>query len=369
MRIKILVIVNAIFGYDGISSVATNYYRYQNKNKVQMDFLTINPIPEALKLEIEADGNKSYVISGRNRNPIGYFVKLRKVIANNKYDIVYVHGNSATMLVELLAAKLGKCRVRVAHSHNTQCDHQVLNKILMPLFSLLYTDCCACSAEAGSFLFGDKECYVVNNGLYFPKYEYNEAKREEIRRRYSLKDKIVLGHIGRFTYQKNQEFLITILTKMVAKGIDAVLLLVGTGEMVEQIERKAKENGIRDRVVFYGTTDYVNEVVQAMDCFVFPSRFEGLGIVALEAQAAGLNCVASDQVPKKMKINDGTVFLALDADVNEWINNIEKCIVSTSERTHSRSVERELFKSAGYDIEQNCKDMLEYYYSILNRKG
>lgn len=368
-RIRILVIVNSVFGYDGISNVATNYYRYQNKNKVKMDLLTINSIPTVLEQEIKADGNKHFIVPNRNINPIKYIAEVKRIVKKSGYDIVYVHGNSATMTVDLLGAKLAGCKVRVAHSHNTQCDHQKINKMLMPIFSKLYTDCCACSVEAGNFLFGNKECYVVNNGLYIPKYEFSEEIRNAIRKKYGIEDKIVIGHIGRFTYQKNQEFLISILAEMIRRGKSVVLLLVGGGETVEQIKFQAREAGVENKVIFYGTTECVNEVVQAMDCFVFPSRFEGLGIVALEAQASGLNCVASEQVPRKMKVNDGTTFLPLVNSVDKWIDAIEQCVVSIDERKKSREVVNNSFKVAGYDIEQNCVDMLTYYYRILREKG
>ncbi len=366
-RIKVLVIVNAVFGYDGISNVASNYYRYQDKQQVKMDLLTINPINSDLASVIEADGNQHYVLSGRNKNPLQYVLQLRKIVADNHYDIVYVHGNSATMAVELLGAWLGGCKLRIAHSHNTRCDHQTINKLLKPLFSRLYTHCCACSVEAGQFLFGDRDCKVVNNGLYLPKYAFDSDKRSEIRKKIGAEDKFVIGHIGRFAYQKNHGFLLKILRAVVDRGEDAVLLLVGEGELVQQIKEEAAASRLEDRVIFYGTTDYVNEVVQAMDCFAFPSRFEGLGIVALEAQASGLSCVASDQVPEKMKVNQETVFLSLDADISLWADAVIARKALPEVRKQNIPETKKLLEKAGYDIEANCVDMLDYFKQMLAR--
>lgn len=367
-RIKILVIVNAIFGYDGISNVAINYYRYQDKTQVKMDLLTINSIPKKLRAEIEADGNKAFVLTERNRNPLKYILTLSKIVAENQYDIFYVHGNSATMAVELFAAKLGNCKVRVAHSHNTQCNHQKINRLLMPIFSRLYTDCCACSSEAGRFLFGNRDCHVVNNGLYLPEYTFNINIRNRIREKCGLKDKIVIGHVGRFSYQKNQEFLVGLLEAVVDRGYDAALLLVGNGKLVEETKQHVKEKNLEKRVVFYGTTDYVNEVVQAMDCFVFPSRFEGLGIAALEAQASGLACVASALVPQQVKVNDNTVFLSLNDNIQKWADAVLARITTVFQREESIDATKKLFEKAGYDIEVNCLDMLAYYRMIINKK-
>jgi glycosyltransferase involved in cell wall biosynthesis len=363
-KIKVLAIVNASFGYDGISNVATNYYLYQDKSAVEMDLLTINPVNEELESEIKKNNNKVFVLPFRNRNPLKYIIELKKIIKENDYDIVYVHGNSATMVVELISAKMAGCKVRVAHSHNTQCNHMKINKILMPLFSLLYTDCCACSPEAGEFLFGDKECFVVNNGLYVPKYEFSKETRDRIRAQLGVESKFVFGHIGRFAFQKNQEFLIYVLKAVVEKGEDAVLLLVGEGENIDMVKSIAEDLNLADRVIFYGTTDYVNEVVQAMDCFVFPSRFEGLGIVAIEAQASGLSCVASTEVPTKIKIHDKTTFLSLDADATEWASAVIERKSAVSERQNNIKETRLKLEEAKFDIEKNCSDMLDYYRKI-----
>ena len=367
-KFKVLVIVNAAFGYDGISSVATNYYKYQDRSRVEMDLLTINPIFDDLARVIDANGDKSFVLDYRNRNPIKYVFQLRKVIKENKYDIVHVHGNSATMAVELLAAKLAGCMVRVAHSHNTQCDHQKLNKLLMPVFSRLYTDCCACSKEAGEFLFGDRECYVVNNGLYLPLYEFNPDVHDRIRAEKGITDKYVIGHIGRFRFQKNQEFLVSLL-KRIRERKDAVLLLVGAGENEGAVKTQAKELGVEDKIILYGTTDHVYEVVQAMDVFAFPSRFEGLGIVAIEAQASGLNCVASDAVPKTIAIQDKVVFLPLEGHDEEWIEDLIDFGVTPGKRIATRVDTKKRLQKCGFDIEKNCSDMLHHYEMILASKG
>lgn len=368
-KIKILVIVNAAFGYDGISSVATNYYLYQDKNAVAMDLLTINPVFEDLEKKIQEDGNRSFVLKNRNKNPFAYVLALTKIIKKYQYDIVHVHGNSATMAVELLAAALAGCKVRVAHSHNTQCDHVKLNKLLMPFFSRLYTHCCACSKEAGEFLFGDRDCYVVNNGLYLPKYAFNEEVRERIRRENGLDGKFVIGHIGRFRFQKNQEYLVTLLKQIRETQKDAMLLLIGEGETESAIRKQVEELGLSDAVAFYGTTDYVNEAVQAMDVFAFPSRFEGLGIVAIEAQAAGLNCVASDAVPRTIQIQDQVAFHPVEGNDFQWVNDLIAFRATPEQRNEGRTDTKARLQANGFDIEKNCLDMLHHYAAILAAKG
>ncbi len=365
---KVLVIVNSVFGYDGISNVATNYYLYQDKKRVSMDLMTINPVNDSLRAELERNGNRNYVLSCRNSNPAKYIRKLTKIIKNNHYDVVHVHGNSATMSVELLAAKLGGCKVRIAHSHNTRCNHEKINEVLMPVFSGLYTDCCACSIEAGEFLFGDKEYYVMNNGLYFEKYRFNDEVRNKIRSEHGLDGKYVVGHIGRFAPQKNHTFLFDAFSELLKINKDAALLLVGEGELLEDTKAQAAKLGIDDKVIFYGTTDRVYEVVQAMDVFAFPSIFEGLGIVALEAQASGLGCVASTEVPQKAKCVNNMEFLSLTGNERKWAERLLECGISVEEREKNIDYVKKCFIDSKYDIEENCKKIYEYYESLIIKR-
>jgi glycosyltransferase involved in cell wall biosynthesis len=364
---KILVIVNAKFGYDGISIVATNYYLYQDKTDIEMDLLTINPINDVLAKSITTYGNKHFVLDNRNSNPISYILKLIKIISENKYDIVYVHGNSATMAVELIAAKIARCKVRVAHCHTTQCNHKFFNRLLLPLFNHLYTDCCTCSKEAGEYLFGNRDYYIVSNGINIDDYTFSNLVRERVRRENQIQDRFVIGHIGRFTYLKNQEFLLKTLKEILDMGENAVLLLVGEGELQNELEKQAKTMGISDRVIFYGTTDKVYEIVQAMDCFVFPSLFEGLGIVAIEAQASGLPCVASTKVPRKILINDDTTFLSLDKPVKVWAEEIIKRRTAIEKRVKGISSTKIKMKEDHFDIVSNCLEMRLFYEKILKK--
>ena len=147
-----------------------------------------------------------------------------------------------------------------------------------------------------------------------------------------------------------------------------MLLLVGNGETIEKIKGLAYEWNLVKHVVFYGTTDHINEVLQAMDCFVFPSRFEGLGIVAIEAQAAGLKCVISEEVPKTVNVMKNSRFISLQQPLSRWADLVIEQRNSADERQNNVERTRERIKEAGFDIEENCKDMLNYYMRILKVK-
>ena len=202
--INVLQIVNANFGYDGISTVAKSYYRNISRNDFKVDFLTINHGDLDFEKEVISKGNRFICLEMRNKNPFKYMHELRKVIKSNNYDIIHVHGNSATMFIDLFPAKQEKVRCRIAHSHNTKCDHSIIHKILYPLFKRVYTVGFACSEDAGKFLFEDNAFQVINNGIDCEKYKFNNSVRQSIREKYKLSSKIVIGNIGRLTYQKNQ---------------------------------------------------------------------------------------------------------------------------------------------------------------------
>lgn len=364
---KILVIVNAHFGYDGISSVAKSYYRFLDKRKTRMDFVTINHGDQDFEEFVKSNGDRFYCLEERNRNPLAYLLGLYKIISKNKYDIVHVHGNSATMALELFAAYLGGVKYRIAHSHNTKCDHAVVNKILFPIFSKLYTNGFACSKEAGNFLFPHSDFIVIKNGIDCSSYKIDSNVRDRIRRMYNLEDSYVVGNIGRLTHQKNQEFLIELLPKLKDKNVK--LLLVGDGENKKILAELASKLNVTDRVVFTGNINNVNEIVQGMDIFVFPSRFEGLGIVALEAQASNLKCLISTEVPKEVKVLDTTTFVNLEDD-EKWaalINN-EYASYDYVKRVEGADFAVQKITNAGYDIRENCKYLIKLYEKIIKEE-
>ena len=362
--IRCLTIITSQFGYDGISNVVTNYYVYQNHEHVKTDFVAINPIHEKLMLEISKNTDNVFILSYRNSRPLKYIKELKKILLHGQYQIIHVHGNSSTMFVEMIAAKLAGIKVRIAHSHNTLCDHIIINKVLKPFFLRHITHGFACSKEAGEWLFGKRKYDVISNGIDMDKYSFNETIRTELRNKYNLNDKLVIGHIGRFTYQKNHDFLIDIFAEFHKLNLNSVLLLIGEGKLEEDIKKKSDLLGISESVIFYGHSDKIYELVQAMDIFVFPSYFEGLGIAAIEAQASGLPCVISDTVPRLVKVTDSVSFLPLKASPLEWakfINNIE-----INERSKDKEKIREQIKEMNFDIRKNCKDIEKKYSEIIN---
>lgn len=358
---KILIIVSTKFGYDGITNVVTNYYIYQNHKDLRMDILTINPVDEKLRKSMRENGDFNFVLPYRNQNPLKYFLKLIFIIKKGNYQIVHAHGGSCTLAVEMLAARIAGVKVRIAHSHNTASDYSTINNLLRPIFSKNYTVGFACGKEAGEWLYAGRKFEVINNGIDVEKFSYNEISRKEFRERYHLQNKYVIGHIGRFNMQKNHEKLITIYEEISKQREDAVLVLIGDGELREKIQRMAKEKQLDVR--FIGLSDEIPKWLQAMDILVFPSLFEGLPVAIVEAQASGLPCILSDTISPMTAITDLVKFVGLKADDSVWAEEVIS--VKERDRKQERKIITARIKEHHFDIRENCKEVLERYEELI----
>lgn len=358
---KILVIVSTKFGYDGITNVVTNYYMYQEHKDLRMDILTINPVDEELKKSMEEHGDSNFVIPYRNQNPIKYFLKLISIIKKGNYQIVHAHGGSCTLAVEMLAARVAGVKIRIAHSHNTASDYSTINNFLRPIFLKNYTVGFACGKEAGEWLYAGKKFEVINNGIDVEKFSYNERSREEFRNKYDLQDKYVIGHIGRFNMQKNHEKLITIYEEISKRRNDAVLVLIGDGELRDQIQNMVKEKQLNVR--FVGLSDEIPQWLQAMDVLLFPSLFEGLPVAIIEAQASGLPCVLSDTISPMTAITDLVKFVELKAEDSVWAKEVLNLKIRNREQ--ERELVAEKIREHHFDIRENCKEVLKRYEELI----
>ena len=357
---KILVICTNVFGYNGIAGVILNYYKAIDKQKMHIDMLLINEPSDDVKQLLKDNGSELYVVK-RNSNPMRYMHKIEKIMRENKYDLVHIHGNSATMAVELMAAKRAGVPVRIPHSHNTTSDHMSAHKLLKPIFNKNYSYGFACGNEAGKWLYGDRDFVVINNGVDTDKFQYNEDFRDEIRRKYGVKDKFVVGHIGVFNYQKNHEILIEIFRRLHRKNPNSVLMLIGEGENVELIKEIVREEKLENDVIFVGTTDKANKYMMAFDVLALPSRFEGLPLVLVEAQCSGLPCVVSTNVSIESNITGLVEYVDYDKEIDKFVERLN--IVSVKERDRASIADEAIktIKLKGYSINDNAKRMEELF--------
>lgn len=363
-KIKVVMVASKL-DITGVSTVIMNYCNNIDKDKFSISIIAGKPVTDSY-LNIAKESNVDVIeLPNKRDNLFKYYLCLFKELKQGKYDIVHVHGNSALMSLELMVAKMAGIKCRIAHSHNSTCSNLKLHKILYSFFNRLYMKGFACSTIAGDWLYKNKNYEVLENGFVTSDFCFSEDLRNKIRKQLNCENKFVIGHIGRFNDQKNQEFLLEIFKSIGLKRKNAVLLLVGAGPKYEEIKMKIDEHPFKNRIIMYGETENPAEIYNAMDIFVMPSKFEGLGIVALEAQINGLNCVVSDRLPKDIILGDRVTFLSLD-NMNEWEEEIDKHNIDENDRKNFYKNNIKLIEK--YDIKYGVKKLEKIYSQLLNKR-
>lgn len=346
----------------GLETMLMNYYRRIDRTQVQFDFLTHREYDGDYGNEIQALGGKIYHLSALNPFSNDYKKKLGAFFDEHKeYQIIHVHQDCMSSII-LKEAKQHGVKVRIAHSH---CSNQDKNlKYPIKLFYKRYipkyaTDLIACGDDAGKWMFGGAPFWVLNNAIDARKYTFNSEKRTEQRRLWGLKDdELIVGHVGRFSPQKNHTFLIDIF-KILSERTPANLMLVGEGDLRSQIEDKVRTLKLQDKVIFTGLREDIPELLQVMDVFVFPSNYEGLPVTMVEAQAAGLPCLISDKVPIECKKTELVFQMNLSETPEKWAERI----IEMAKIKHIDTYEK--IKESGFDIEENVKKLQKYYLNKL----
>lgn len=326
--IRILHVVSTM-DYGGVETLLMSIYRNIDRTQIQFDFLCHNRIEAKFTEEIFSLGGRMYMVHGPRHGGVTNYIKELYVFFQEhpEYRIVHAHMNcdNAFSLVE---AKIAGVPVRIAHSHvagvKSKFEHRVYELIAKAFCRKELTHAFACSDDAGKDLFGKHVSFqVVTNGIDVEKFAFNCTKREECRAILGVdEDTCLIGHVGRFDAQKNHIFLINVFEEVYKKHHNSKLLLIGDGENMKMIRNMVREKDLDDAVVFAGQHQDVSPYYCAMDIFAFPSLFEGLGIVAVEAQASGLPVVASDAVPKEAKIIDRMTFMPLEESPERWATMI-----------------------------------------------
>lgn len=368
-KLKVGIIVGKWFG-GGVEAVLMNYFKNVDRNKIQFDFICDNDSTNIPYDEIKSLGGR-VILCPPYQKVFKYIKELKKIFRDNKYLIVHSNINSLSVF-PLYAAKKSGVPIRIAHSHSTSNKKEwkktLMKNILRPFSKTFANTYFACTEHAGRWLFGNKtfesgKVFIVNNGIDVDSYVFNEKIRKEKRNELKIKDSdIVIGHVGRFMKQKNHDFIIKIFNELYKENNNYKLMLIGQGQLQEEIKQKVEEMGIEDVVMFLGQKNDVNNYYQAMDMFLFPSLYEGLGMVFVEAQASALPSVASTEVPKIAKVSDKAYFIDLDKPVNVWIDTIKK--VSNQER----KVNIKRIKDCGYDIVTEAKKLEKKYYELINKE-
>lgn len=358
MKTKVLIISTVGLIYDGITNVITSYLQAMDLSG--LDVYVISTIKEEKDIvkKIENTGCHIVKLPSRKTQTVSYFLKLITFIKKNHINVVHAHGNSGTLSIEMLAAWIGGSKKRIAHSHNTKCDQVKADKILRPIFNVLYTDGIACGEDAGRWLFGNRPFTILSNGRDIKLFSFDENIREKKRTELNLKSEIAIGHVGGFFEQKNHRFLLEIFREILKKNPTVRFYLIGDGPLRPEIESSALD--LKDNLTFVGTTSQIADYLQAMDGMLLPSLYEGLPLVAIEWQINGLPCVLSDKVTKECAFMDNCVFMSLNGNTEAWAREIIALVKSNDRIQSSKKAALET-KIHGFDIQDGALKLRNIY--------
>lgn len=354
------------FNMGGMESLVMSLYRNIDRQKVQFDFLVETKNNLNVFDEIKSMGGNIYRITDVNKyNPISYISKIANFFKENgeKFNILHCHNYERGPVISYYAKKYG-INHRIFHAHTNSMDDvrfRQLKRILMRVNNFLSTDFLASSKESGDFYFSkDKKKFIVfKNSIDVNSFTFNKEIRIKLKKELNLSDEFVIGHTGRFTYAKNHSRIIEIFKILNKKVPNSKLLLIGDGPLREELESLVDKYSLSSSVIMTGTKDNINDYLQVMDVFLLPSFFEGFCISLLEAQASGLPCIVSKNIPKEVELTNLVEKLDLEDNNDLWVAKIEDK-QSFLRINHSSSI-----ITNGYDTKENAKKLQKFYFDTI----
>lgn len=348
----------------GQETFIMNVFRNIDRQKVMFDFLVTSDEVGDYDKEIKALGGNIHHIKlnrfkGKYKQIDNFFLLKNKLKEfSGEYKVFHIHTQHAMdAFLSALAAKKAGIKKVVVHSHNANTIYsKKLHNIFKKGLHFLNIERFACGEEAGKWMFGKDMYHIINNGIDVDEFKFDPISREKIRNQNGWSNDFIIGHIGRFNKQKNHEFIIEIFKQFSLKRPNSKLVLIGVGELEDDIKQLVKFEKLEKKVCFLGMRDDVNKLYSSMDTFILPSLFEGLPVVLVEAQAASLPVIMSDSITDEIKLSDEVKELPL-TDINEWVNTL----VSINDGKSEREDKKLLMRKSGYDIEGVAKKLQKFY--------
>ena len=332
-------------------------------NDIQFDFIVTSDTEGILEKPLRKLGCNVFHVSKIRNGIFKHVEEMSKILKDNNYDIVHEHSGYKGLL-SLILAWINGVQVRIAHSHIAYVPEdrktKLVRKIVTPLTALFVTDFFACGNDAATWMWGERKfkqnkIHIMYNAVDAKAFDYSPDQRIRVRNELGLNDKFVIGDVARFSKQKNHEFLIRVFKEILRIREDSVLLLVGRGELFEEVQQQTREMGIQEKVMFLGIRNDVPALLNAFDLFVLPSLYEGLPVTMVEVQANGLPMVVSESITKEIKINDNVEYYSLDNDEKQWAN----FILSNKSLVRCKSN----FQTSQYNIDVAYNELKDYYLS------
>ena len=351
----------------GVDSVVMNYYRHIDRSCVQFDFFMDGYNKTLIDEEILDLGGRIIKLEPYEKSMRTNMNQCRAAFEKNGYTIVHSHLNTLSVF-PLYAAYRAKVPVRIAHSHSTtsrdEWKRNLMKQVLRPFSKTFATHYAACADYTARWLFGaravrNNQVRLIKNAVDTASFLLNENARQRIRKEFNLENRFVIGHVGRFMFQKNHDFIVRVFAEAYRQNKNAALLLVGTGELESDIRRLVKALGIEQAVFFAGLRRDIPDFFNAFDVFFLPSRYEGLPVVGIEAQAAGLPCLMSDAVTKDTAVTPLVTFFPLNASIRAWAQKL------LSYEHTQKTTYPDALRAAGFEIHQAAEDVCSWYETLF----
>jgi len=345
----------------GAETFLMKIYRKLDRSKYQMDFAVGITGEGYYDKEILSMGGKIFHITPKTKGFLKNFISIKDLVKSENYKRILRTSSHSLSAIELLASKMGGADLLAFRSSNTNTTTAggkdlLLHKICAFMPRVFANVKIAPSTEAADYMFGhnsviNKKVYLLHNGVDLSVFHYDEGDKIEIRKELGLENHFVVGHVGRFTGQKNHQFLLDVFYEIKEMRTDAMLVLVGEGELREDIEEQVERLGLTDCVVFTGVRKDIHKLMCAFDVFVFPSFYEGMPNAVIEAQATGLHCLIADTITKETNITGLVEYKSLNKNAIEWARSILKMDLT-------REDVRDDFIRSKYDIDSVVKEFI-----------
>ncbi len=359
---KKILIIGLTNKMGGVETFIRNTTVFSNKDKYEYYFLVHGSKDCVFSDDINkfyGDNNHIFYINSIKKKPISCFFELVKFYKKNKFDLIHLQtGSTAEVMYVFPFIIFNKIKL-ISHSHNGKGKSKVTNNFFKPLLNMITSKYLACSLVACDWLFGKKrrnDCVIINNGIDTDRFKFNADSRKYIREKYNVENKIVIGNIGRFSTQKNHDFLIDIFNELHKKNSNYFLMLIGVGDTESQIKEKVNKLNLNDSVLFLGKQMETEKFYSSFDIFLMPSLYEGLPVVGIEAQCSGLNCYFSDTIDEQILISDKSKMIPLNANCVEWSEKIMKFEINKNRSDYS-----DIVNNLGYGIKNTVKILEKIY--------
>lgn len=358
--IRVLHVLDKININSGVSSVVLNYYFAIDKNKIQFDFLVHEEVDNDCNQKLTELGAKIYILPNYQLSTLFNYEREFNRVVCNSYQIIHCHIPHEAFFCLRIGKKLGY-KVRIIHSHNSKCSDYLLrgirNRFLIYLGVYFSNQIFSCSKRAVKHLANkNHKVTIIPNAIEAKKYAFDIEKRKKLREEFGFGTSFVIGHIGRFEKQKNHKFLIDVLVELIEKVPNSLLVLIGDGNKVDEIKKYAIKKGVFNNIKWIGSSNRISDYLQCMDVFVLPSLYEGLPVVAIEAQANGLPCLLSDRITNEVKCTEMVRFIQI-SNCTVWVNEIIKWL----------NYERTACQLYGYDIDDEAKNLVTVYERLISQ--